>query len=45
MTISKLSKQTIQDSIQLLIQIIWKNHCIESQTGNQGSLRMNINCI
>jgi len=27
MTLPKLSKQTIQDSIQLLMQIVRKNHC------------------
>ena len=31
MTLPKLSKRTIQDSIQRLMQIVRKNHCIQSQ--------------
>ena len=33
-SVPKLSKQTIQDSKQWLIQTIRINHCIEPQTGN-----------
>jgi len=41
-SLPKLSKQTIQDSIQRLFQIVHINHCIESQIGNYGSLTMHI---
>jgi len=34
MTLLKMSKQTIQDSIHQLIQIVQKNDYIEYQTGN-----------
>ena len=33
MTLPKLSKQTIQDAIQQLMQTIRKNHYIQSQMG------------
>ena len=45
MTLPKLSKRTIQDSIQKLIQIVGINQCIESQTGNHGSLTIHITLI
>ena len=40
MSVPKLSKRTIQDSKQGLIQIFRINHYIEPQTGNWGSLIM-----
>jgi len=45
MTLPKLSKRTIQDSIQQLIQTVYINQCIESQTGNYGSLTMHITLL
>ena len=33
MTLPKLSKRTIQDLIQRLMQTVRKNHCIKFQTG------------
>jgi len=45
MTIPKLSKLTIQDSIKRLIQTVYINHCIETQTGNYGSLTMYITLL
>ena len=45
MTLPKLSKWTIHDSIQQLIQNVHINQSIESQTGSYDSLTMQINLI